>query len=269
MKKSRKLLSLVLVLMLLVVAFCSSACGAKGNTAVEKKGTILWLTSLTAGMSYDYSMAYANNFLPELGYDLKVVIADMTNDPNANLNAVRNAMTKDVVGLITSVDGGLLNIMEEYPDLFVIGYNTDLRMVYEEGNPTNAVQNSDKYLGTICEGHCDGAVMGQEMMDVVVEKGYTKVATATSLLLLIPIFRQQTILSVSLLPSIIRLPRSPLKSLGKPKFCSSPLWKSLGSWSREMAIWMQLSASLPALNSCIPCSRVRSSTVPLLLTPSW
>lgn len=179
MKKSRKLLSLVLVLMLLVVAFCSSACGAKGNTAVEKKGTILWLTSLTAGMSYDYSMAYANNFLPELGYDLKVVIADMTNDPNANLNAVRNAMTKDVVGLITSVDGGLLNIMEEYPDLFVIGYNTDLRMVYEEGNPTNAVQNSDKYLGTICEGHCDGAVMGQEMMDVVVEKGYTKVATAT------------------------------------------------------------------------------------------
>ena len=162
-----------------MLAGCGSADGGNENTSseAEDKGTIMWLSSLTAGESYERSVAYAENFLGELGYDFKVVYADMTNDPNANLNAVRNAMTKDVVGLVTTVDGGIVNIMDEYPDLYVAGYNSDLRAVYEEGGAAESLQQNEKYLGTISDVHYDGTITGQEMFDVVVEKGYKKVAT--------------------------------------------------------------------------------------------
>ncbi len=177
---AKKIASLLLaaVMILGVFAGCgNTSAGTEAGNDVEHKGTIMWLSSLTAGFSYERSVAYAENFLGELGYDFKVVYADMTNDPNANLNAVRNAMTKDVVGLITTVDGGIVNIMEEYPDLFVVGYNSDLRMIYEEGSPATALQENEKYLGTMCDVPYDGALTGQQMMDVVVEKGYTKIAT--------------------------------------------------------------------------------------------
>ena len=58
---------------------------------------------------------YATSVCEELGYEFQVVYGDMYNDPAANLSAVKNAMTKDVVAIIASQDGGIKDIMAEYP----------------------------------------------------------------------------------------------------------------------------------------------------------
>jgi hypothetical protein len=88
-----------------------------------------------------------------------------------------NGMTADIKGIIASQDGGIADIMAEYPELFVMGYNTDMRSVYEEGGAAASLLDNEKYLGTIVDGHADGTLLGKQMAEYVIEKGYTKVST--------------------------------------------------------------------------------------------
>lgn len=185
--------SLALVLSVGMLAGCGGSGDANtnnGNTtgtetagtneetpAVDEKGTIMWLSNLSSGPQYEAAKGYAEKMCASLGYKFTVVYGDMFNDPNGNLTAVKNAMTSDVVGLVTSQDGGIQNIMDEYPNLYVAGYNTDMNAVYGEGGSAAALQQSDKFLGTICDGYYDGILLGEQMADAVIAQGYTKVAT--------------------------------------------------------------------------------------------
>ena len=139
-------------------------------------GTIMWLSNLTAGAQYDAAVNYLTELCDALGYSFTVVYGDSFNDAAGNLQAVKNGMTNDVVGLIASQDGGLLAIMEEYPDLYVAGYNTDMNSVFSEGGENSAVLENDHFLGTIADGHIDGADTARSSFDTCIEKGYRKVA---------------------------------------------------------------------------------------------
>lgn len=149
---------------------------SKKEEGTAKGGTIMWLSNLTSGLQYETTVAYLTAICEELGYDFKVVYGDGYNDAAGNLAAVKNGMTSDVVGILTSQDGGLLSIMEEFPDVYVAGFNTDMVSVYGEGGENAAVLEKDHFLGTICDGYGDGADTAQTFMDTVVEKGYKKVA---------------------------------------------------------------------------------------------
>lgn len=140
-------------------------------------GTIMWLSNLSSGTQYETINAYSEMILDELGYELQVVYGDMFNDPAGNLNAVKNAMTNDVVGIIASQDGGLKDIMEEYPDLYVAGYNADMRSVFNADGANAEVSSNEKFLGTIVDGYYDGANLGKQFAKQVIEKGYRKVGT--------------------------------------------------------------------------------------------
>ena len=153
----------------------SFANGAQEEGGVEKTGTILWLSNLSSGMQYDATINYSEAICDELGYDFKVIYGDPYNDAAGNLAAVKNGMTPDVVGLMTSQDGGLASIMEEFPDLYVAGYNTDMRSVYA-GGPNASVLENDHFLGTMVDGFADGANKGKQYAEVVIEKGYKKVS---------------------------------------------------------------------------------------------
>lgn len=142
----------------------------------QAKGTIMWLANLSSGLQYDTMVNYTGAICEAMGYDLTVVYADPANDAAGNLNAVRNGMTDDVVGLIASQDGGIAAIMEEFPDLYVCGYNTDMRSVYGEGGENAACLTNDHFLGTICDGYANGEQLGLDYANAVIEKGYTKVA---------------------------------------------------------------------------------------------
>ncbi len=146
------------------------------TSETEHRGTIMWLSNLSSGVQYDATVGYCEAIASALGYDFTVVYGDSYNDAAGNLNAVKNGMTNDVVGLIASQDGGLAAILEEYPDLYVCGYNTDMRSVYDEGGENVAALENDHFLGTICDGYADGAKLGEDYADAVIEKGYTKVA---------------------------------------------------------------------------------------------
>ena len=100
----------------------------------------------------------------------------MFNDAAGNLTAVSNGMTTDVVGLVASQDGGIAAVMEQYPELYVAGYNTDMTSVFTAGGANEAVLSNPKFLGTICDGFQDGADMGHQYFEVVKEKGWTKVS---------------------------------------------------------------------------------------------
>lgn len=141
-------------------------------------GTIMWLSNLSSGLQYDTSLAYITAICDQLGYDVTVVYGDIYNDAAGNLNAVKNGMTSDVVGLIASQDGGLLSIMEEFPDLYVCGYNSDMRSVYGGGENAACLEN-DHFLGTICDGYGNGTQMGIDNANHVIEKGYKKVAVVS------------------------------------------------------------------------------------------
>src|SRR5690606_19806507 len=93
-----------------------------------------------------------------------------------NLNAVRNGMTNDVVALITSQDGGLKDIMQEYPELYVAGYNSDMRSVFNDGGANLSVKENNKFLGTIADGFTDGALLGKQYAQAVIDKNYKKVS---------------------------------------------------------------------------------------------
>lgn len=149
--------------------------------AAGEGGTIMWLSNLQSGPQYENYMALGNMACEKLGYKFQVVYGDMMNDPAGNLNAVKNAMTDDVKALIVSQDGGIADIMAEYPELYVCGFATDLGSVYSP-NPyadNSAVLGSDKFLGCICDGFARGEDTGKAYFDQVVEKGYKKVAQIT------------------------------------------------------------------------------------------
>ena len=149
---------------------------AMAAEAPEQAGTILWLSNLTSGAQYDSAVVYFTELCNALGYKFQVVYGDGFNDAAGNLQAVKNGMTNDVKGLIASQDGGLLAIMEEYPDLYVAGYNTDMNSVFGEGGENAAVLENDHFLGTIADGHIDGADTAKGYFNTCIEKGFKKVA---------------------------------------------------------------------------------------------
>ena len=149
---------------------------AQQTTSTGEGGTILWLSNLSSGIQYETTVTYLTAICDELGYHLSIAYGDSFNDAAGNLSAVKNAMTSDVVGLIASQDGGLASIMEEYPDLYVAGYNTEMNSVYGDGGENAAVLDNEHFLGTIVDGSADGADMAQLFFDTVVDKGYKKIA---------------------------------------------------------------------------------------------
>ena len=148
-----------------------------GSTASgESKGTIMWLSNVSSGRGLEVPKKVAEYFCEQLGYNFSVVYGDSFNDPAGNLTAVKNGMTKDVKAIILSQDGGVVNIMEEYPELYVVGYNTDMASVYDENGASHAVMENEKWLGTMVDGFADGTDRGKMMFDAAVEKGYRKVS---------------------------------------------------------------------------------------------
>ncbi len=142
----------------------------------EDMGTIMWLSNLTGGAQYDATVNYLTALCDALGYEFTVVFGDSFNDAANNLLAVQNGMSDDVVGLIASQDGGLAAIMEEYPDLWVAGYNTDMRSVYTEGGENAACLSNPKFLGTIADGYGNGFFLGQLLAQQTIDAGHKKVA---------------------------------------------------------------------------------------------
>jgi hypothetical protein len=145
-------------------------------TAIEG-GTLMWLSNLSSGLSYEASFNYATMICDELGYKLQVVYGDPFNDPAGNLKAVKNGMTKDVVGLIASQDGGIKDILAEYPDLNVAGYNNDMRSVYGQDATNADVASNPKFLGTMNDGFFDGVKNGEMFAKLVIDNGYKTVST--------------------------------------------------------------------------------------------
>ena len=185
------------LLLALVMAFSLIACGAPAANeskapeasapaasqpagpeapTYEDMGTIMWLSNLNSGAQYDATVNYLTALCEALGYEFEVVYGDAYNDAANNLMAVQNAMTDEVVGLITSQDGGLKDIMDAYPDLWVAGYNCDMRSVYAADGANAAVATNEKYLGTIADGYGDGFFLGKLMARQVIDAGYKKVA---------------------------------------------------------------------------------------------
>lgn len=159
-------------------------CGSNKNNEgspeeVKKGGTIMWLSNLSSGSQYESTVKYAEMITAELGYKFKVIYGDTFNDPSGNLNAVKNAMTNDVVGLISSQDGGIQNILEEYSDLYVAGYLTSMPSVYSEGGPSSAAAQNEKFLGTVEDGYISGVDLGKMYAKQVIEKGYKKISIIT------------------------------------------------------------------------------------------
>lgn len=154
-----------------------SADNENGSNASVDGGKIIWLSNIQSGPQYDAYMAYAGMICGELGYKWEVVYGDTFNDPAGNLQAVKNAMTNDVVAVVASQDGGIQSIMEEYPDLYVVGCNTDMASVYDEGGACAACATNEKFLGTIVDGYADGALTGHDYAQAVINGGYKKVAS--------------------------------------------------------------------------------------------
>lgn len=169
-------LSLVLIFSLLLAACGQNSNESTSGESSEKRGTIIWLSNLSSGVQYEGTINYLNKLGEELGYTFKVVYGDSFNDPAGNLNAIRNGMTNDVVGIIVSQDGGLKDIMQAYPNLYVVGYNNDMRSVFHEGGANSEVLGNEKFLGTIVDGYKDGALLGQQYARKVIENQYKKVS---------------------------------------------------------------------------------------------
>lgn len=163
----KKIISLILAL-----ALCLSMVGA----ASAEGGTIMWLSNLSSGIQYEAIRDYLTAICEKLGYKFTIVYGDMFNDAAGNLTAVSNGMTNDVVGLIASQDGGIAAIMEQYPELYVAGYATDMISVFAPGGANEAALKNEKFLGTICDGYQNGADMGHQYFEVVKEKGWQKVS---------------------------------------------------------------------------------------------
>ena len=98
------------------------------------------------------------------------------NDAAGNLLAVQNNMSDDVVGLLASQDGGLQAIMEEYPELYVVGFNSDMRSAFDEGGANHGVMEMDHFLGAIYDGFVKGYESGELYANYVIEQGYKKIS---------------------------------------------------------------------------------------------
>lgn len=160
--------------MVLGVSMFASAMSIPALAA--ENGTILWMSNQSSGTLYDFNTQYMKAICEQLGYDFSIVVGDGFNDPAANLNAVKSAMTDDVKGIILSQDGGAASIMEEYPDVYVAGLLSDMNSVYDESGANHILLENDHYLGTICDGHADGADTAKDFFDEVVEMGLHKIA---------------------------------------------------------------------------------------------
>ncbi len=172
----KKLIALILTLALLLGLAAAPA-------AAEGKGTILYLSALNSGAQYEFYVAYLNMMAEKLGYTVKIVYGDGFNDPAGNLKNVKNAYTSDVVGLIANQDGGLINIMDEYPDMWVVGFFSDFDSVYTkdaDGNYTGTsagVLEKEKYLGLMGDNYISGVTLGEKYAQEVIDRGFKKVAT--------------------------------------------------------------------------------------------
>ena len=166
----KKLIAIVLTFIMLlgIAAVPASA---------EGKGKILYLSNLNSGAQYEFYVAYLNMMAKELGYTVEIVYADGFNDPAGNLKNVKNAYTSDVVGLIATQDGGLINIMEEYPDMWVVGFFSDFDAVFNEGATSAGVLEKDHFLGLMGDNYISGAALGEAYAEEVIARGYKKVST--------------------------------------------------------------------------------------------
>ena len=164
----------VTALALAMVVSTLAGCGSKTEKAT---GTIMWLSNTSSGAGFDAPLAYLTAICDEVGYQVVVVYGDAANDPSGNLQAVKNGMTSDVVGIIMSQDGGIADIMAEYPDIYVVGYNTDIRSIFNAGGADASLLKNDKFLGLMGDGYADGAKTGKEEAQKVIDAGYKKVAT--------------------------------------------------------------------------------------------
>lgn len=173
----RNIFKRVVVAALAVAMVISTLTACGNNTDAKEGGTIMWLSNISSGPAYESGLAYLTAFCDEVGYDVTVVYGDAFNDPNGNLQAVKNGMTDDVVGIILSQDGGVSDIMNEYPEIFVAGYNTDMRTVFGEDGADAGLLENEKFLGIICDGYSDGALEGEEKAQFVIDQGYKKVST--------------------------------------------------------------------------------------------
>ena len=173
----KKMLALILTLAMLLTAFVVPAASAEG------KGKILYLSNLNSGAQYEFYVAYLNMMAEQLGYTVEIVYADGFNDPAGNLKNVKNAYTSDVVGLIATQDGGLINIMEEYPDMWVVGFFSDFDAVYtkdESGayiGTSAGVLEKDHFLGLMGDNFISGTALGEAYAQEVIDRGFKKVAT--------------------------------------------------------------------------------------------
>ncbi len=146
-------------------------------TANTKGGKILYLSNLNSGAQYDYFVAFYENACKDLGYDFEVVYADGFNDPDGNLTQIRNAYTSDVVGIIACQDGGLQSIMEEYPNVYVVSFNSDMDAVFNEDGTSHGVLTNDHYLGAMGDNYLSGEELGKAYAEEVIARGYKKVST--------------------------------------------------------------------------------------------
>ncbi len=154
------------------------AANAEAPAAETKGGKILFMVSSASGAIYDFNLAYMDMWTKELGYTYEIIYGDGSNDPAGNLAAVKKAMTPDVVGLIAGQDGGISNILDEYPELFVVGYASDMASVYSEGGASASALTNPNFLGTIAGGYASGVDTGKMFAQEIIDKGYTKVAIA-------------------------------------------------------------------------------------------
>lgn len=187
-KVTKKVTAAVLLSSMVVASVmgCGNSNAESETTKTEntetaaKGGKILFMPNTSSGPVYDFNMAYLDMWMEELGYTYEIVYGDAANDPAGNLAAVKNAMTSDVVGLIAMQDGGIIDIMTEYPELYVAGVGTDMASVYGEGGASAAAADNDHFLGTVAGGYADGVNTGKMLAQTLIDSDFKKVAICMS-----------------------------------------------------------------------------------------
>ena len=163
----KKLIAIAMILVMLL-----------GISALaQAEGKILYLSNLNSGAQYEFYVAYMNMMAKELGYTVEIVYGDSFNDPAGNLKNVKNAYTSDVVGLISCMDGGLINIMEEYPDMWVVGFFSDYDNVFNPGGTSEGILQKDHFLGLMGDNYISGVALGEAYAQEVIDRGYKRVST--------------------------------------------------------------------------------------------